>query len=222
MRTSVLLADEDPFELLTLGSALRLHGVTVVGEAKSQEMAENLILKLAPDVVVADISHDGANVVNLCHKFRRTIPTVGIVLITNSPDLRLLGIDYKTLPTGALVILKKALADLTALCRAIEESVASVLAGEQTRWAIAPQEIGKKTRESNIQELTDSQVQILRLVVEGFSNAQIGRIRFVSEKAVEQMITRIAQQLSIRYDRSINLRACLVSEYYKSIGAGEK
>lgn len=222
MRTNVLLADEDPFELLMLGSALRLHGITVIGEAKSQEMAESLVEKLIPDVVVVDISQNDSCGIELCNKFRKTNPTVGIVLMTNCPDLRLIGIDHKSLPAGALVVSKKAVADLTVICSAIEESISTVLSGDEMRWAVAPPESSKKTRESNIKELTDAQVQILRLVVAGCSNAEIGRIRFVSEKAVEQMITRIAAQLSIRYDRNINLRACLVSEYYKSIGTGEK
>lgn len=222
MRTSVVLADGDSFELLALGSALRLHGVTVIGEAKSNQLAESLVEKLAPDVALIDISRNGPDGIELCNKLRKSKPDIGIVIITDCPDLRLLGVDQKSFPIGAQVILKKSVANFTSICSAIEYSITAVLEREEMKWAIENTSIPKKARESIVKELTDSQVEILRLVVEGCSNAEIGRIRFVSEKAVEQMVARIAQQLSISYDRKMNLRARLVSEYYKSIGAGEK
>lgn len=221
MRTSVVLADNNPFELLALGDALRMHGVTVVGEAESKELAQSLVDKLHPDAAIVNISLDGPSGIELCNGLRKSKPDIGIVIITDCPDLRLLGVDQKSFPVGAQVILKKSVANFTSIRSVIENSVTAVLKGENVKWAVEAHIVSKKNRASTVKELTDSQVEILRLVVEGCSNAEIARIRFVSEKAVEQMVARIAQQLSISYDRKMNLRARLVSEYYKSIGAGE-
>ena len=67
--------------------------------------------------------------------------------------------------------------------------------------------------------LTDAQVQTLRLVADGFTNAQIGRVRYTSEKAVEQIVSRVAQEFDIQPDRNRNMRVQLVNEYYKWLGA---
>ncbi len=48
--------------------------------------------------------------------------------------------------------------------------------------------------------MTDTQIQTLRLVATGLSNAEIGRVRFVSEKSVEQIVARIAGHFAIAPD----------------------
>jgi DNA-binding CsgD family transcriptional regulator len=70
-----------------------------------------------------------------------------------------------------------------------------------------------------ISHLTDLQIDTLRLVANGLTNAEIGRIRFVSEKAIEQMVSRIALILDVQPDKTKNLRVQLVGEYLKWIGA---
>jgi DNA-binding NarL/FixJ family response regulator len=69
-----------------------------------------------------------------------------------------------------------------------------------------------------ISDLTDVQIETLRLVAQGLSNSEIARVRFVSEKSVEQIVARIAQQLRISPERGRNLRVILTSEYFKWAG----
>ena len=72
---------------------------------------------------------------------------------------------------------------------------------------------------SILHHLTDIQIETLRLVATGMSNAEIGRTRFVSEKSVEQIVARVAQHLGIIADRNHNLRVLMAGEYFKWIGA---
>jgi hypothetical protein len=44
-------------------------------------------------------------------------------------------------------------------------------------------------------------------------------MRFVSEKAIEQLVSRIAMVLNVQPDRTKNLRVQLVGQYFKWIGA---
>jgi DNA-binding NarL/FixJ family response regulator len=67
--------------------------------------------------------------------------------------------------------------------------------------------------------LSDIQVETLRYVAEGFTNAEIGRARFVSEKAIEQVLSRVAISLNIQPDHRKNMRVQLINEYMKWIGA---
>jgi DNA-binding NarL/FixJ family response regulator len=56
-------------------------------------------------------------------------------------------------------------------------------------------------------------------VAEGLTNAEIGRLRFVSEKAIEQILSRVAITLNIQPDHRKNMRVVLVNEYMRWIGA---
>jgi DNA-binding NarL/FixJ family response regulator len=67
--------------------------------------------------------------------------------------------------------------------------------------------------------LTNTQAEVLRLVASGMTNAQIGRTRYVSEKSVEQVISRVAQELHVHPDANKNMRVQLVGEYYRWLGA---
>jgi len=67
--------------------------------------------------------------------------------------------------------------------------------------------------------MTDTQIETLRLVATGLSNAEIGRTRFVSEKSVEQIVARIAGHFAIAPDRTRNLRVLIAGHYYKWVGA---
>jgi DNA-binding NarL/FixJ family response regulator len=69
-----------------------------------------------------------------------------------------------------------------------------------------------------LSELTDVQIETLRLVAHGLSNSEIARVRYVSEKSVEQIVARVAQHLGIAPDRSRNLRVVLTGEYFKWLG----
>ena len=77
----------------------------------------------------------------------------------------------------------------------------------------------ERAMENMISQLTDLQIDTLRLVANGLTNAEISRMRFVSEKAIEQIVSRIALVLNVQPDRTKNLRVQLVGEYFKWIGA---
>ena len=72
---------------------------------------------------------------------------------------------------------------------------------------------------SVLSDFTDIQIETLRLLATGLSNAEIGRRRFVSEKSVEQIVARIAQHFDFLPDRTKNLRVLLTGEYFKWLGA---
>jgi DNA-binding NarL/FixJ family response regulator len=57
--------------------------------------------------------------------------------------------------------------------------------------------------------LTHVQRDTLRMVSEGLSNSEIARVNFVSEKAVEQMVSRIAQSFNISQNPAQNMRVLL-------------
>ena len=218
MNERVLVVVDDGFELSTLVPALRLHEMDIIGEARSESMALNLLHRLQPDVVLLDMHIAGISAIKIAINLRKSKPNVGLVILESCSDVRLLGDRHVDIPVGTKLILKKSATDILILCAAIAEAKDSAATGQEVAWINGSVSMAEKTMQGLVAHLTDAQVQTLRLVADGLTNAQIGRVRFTSEKAVEQIISRVAQELNIHPDRNRNMRVQLVNEYYKQLG----
>ena len=219
MNERVLVVIDDGFELSTLVPALRLHDMDIIGEARSESVAMNLLHRLQPDVVLLDMHIAGVSAIKIAINLRKSQSEVGIVILESCSDIRLLGDRNVEIPMGTKVILKKSATDLLILCATIADSKVSAAEGQEVSWINGSVSIYEKSLQELLLHLTDAQVQTLRLVADGFTNAQIGRVRYTSEKAVEQIISRVAQEFNIQPDRNRNMRVQLVNEYYKWLGA---
>ena len=216
---TVLVASDDAFELATLSAALRLQAVNIVAEASTAEIAENLYKFLSPQVALIDLQFAGADALALVSKFRKVNPLLGVVLMTACPDLRLLGLIEKQIPQGTQVILKRSIADLVVVSQAINRSIEAINEKEKMTWVNSHGSLHENAFNSILSEFTDIQIETFRLLAQGLSNSEIAKVRFVSEKSVEQIVARIAQHLKVLPDRTQNLRVVLTGEYFKWIGA---
>ncbi len=217
--TRVLLIGSDAFELATLSASLRLHSVNIVGEASHLFLAENLFHSLQPEIILISLHPPGEEVIGLLQRVRRLDPSLGIVIVTSCPDLRLIGLQDKNIPQGSKIILKRALSDLSVITAAIAESREATKGDSHLKWINSHTTVHESSLINTMKNLTDIQIETLRLVAQGLSNSEIARVRFVSEKSVEQIVGRIAQQLSISPDRGRNLRVLLAAEYFIWLGA---
>jgi len=215
----VMIASDDAFELTTMSAALRLHGINVVGEASNKVIAENTFRSLQPEVLIIDLTFADTKAVEIINAFRKINPILGIVLMTACPDLRLFGVSEKTLPKGVEIVLKRSVADLGVLSFAITQSLEPSSMGGSAQWVRAHASLHENAFITILSDFTDIQVATLRLVAQGLSNSEIAKVRFVSEKSVEQIVARIAQHLKVTPDRSRNLRVVITGEYFKWIGA---
>ena len=219
MTFRVLVINDDAFELATLSAALRLHTINVIGEANNLAVAESLFRSLQPEVLVIDIHFDGQEAITLVKKLRKLNPALGIVFTTACPDLRLLGIASKDVPHGSQVILKKSISNLEVIATSIRNSISIAETKSPVAWVDSQGSPHENAFASVLGAMTDTQIETLRLVATGLSNAEIGRVRFVSEKSVEQIVARIAGHFAIAPDRTRNLRVLIAGHYYKWIGA---
>ena len=219
LNPTVLVASDDSFKLSTLSAALRLHSINVVAEARTSEIAENLHKYLSPEVVVIDMQFTDNDSIALVSKFRKINPSLGIVLLTACADLRLIGFKEIEIPEGAQVLLKKSISDLGVLNNAIIRSIAAVDSHEKMSWVDGLGALHDEGSKTILDGFTDIQISTFRLLAQGFSNSEIAKLRFVSEKSVEQIVARIARHLRISPDRTHNMRVVLTGEYFNLIGS---
>jgi DNA-binding NarL/FixJ family response regulator len=219
MSERVLVVVDDAFEMSTLVAALRLHEIDVIGEAKSESVGLNLLRRLQPDVILLDLNIAGISAVKVAVNMRKVNQNIGIVILNSCSDLRLLGDSNDDVPAGTKILIKKSIVDFTVLCTAINESKVSAIEKHKVVWINGNTSLQEQGVMALMAHLTNTQAEVLRLVADGMTNAQIGRTRYVSEKSVEQVISRVAQELNVQPDTNMNMRVQLVGEYYRWLGA---
>ena len=218
MRDRVLVIIDDPFELSSVGTALKMHGVDVVAEALKKSTAINLFRSLQPHVLLIDMYKSQEHSVDIAHAIRKEAPGIGVVILVPCADMRLIGEDLAQMPAGTLLVLKDTLSNLAALCDVISAS-RIFEADQKVSWVNGGITLSDQESHGLMSSLSDIQIQTLRYAADGLTNAEIGRLRFVSEKAIEQVLSRVATALDIQPDHRKNMRVQLVNEFHKWIGA---
>ncbi len=218
MSDRVLVVIDDPFELFSVSAALKMHGVDVVAEARKKSTAISLFRSLQPNVVLIDMHKSQEHSVDIAHAIRKEASEIGVVILVPCADMRLIGEDLAQMPAGSLLVLKDSLSNLSSLCDVISASRVFE-AGQKVAWVNGGITLKDKESHGLMSSLSDIQIQTLRYAADGLTNAEIGRLRFVSEKAIEQVLSRVAIALNIQPDHRKNMRVQLVNEFHKWIGA---
>ena len=218
MSDRVLVIIDDPFELSSVGAALKLHGVDVVAEARKKSTAINLFRSLQPHVLLIDMHKSQEHSIDIALAIRKEAPGIGVVILVPCADMRLIGEDLLQMPAGTLLVLKDSLSNLVSLCDVISAS-RTFEKDAPVAWVNGGITLRNKESHSLMSSLSDIQIQTLRYAADGLTNAEIGRLRFVSEKAIEQILSRVAIALNIQPDHRKNMRVQLVNEFHQWIGA---
>ena len=214
MLERVLILTCKVYENTLLADALRLHKVNVIGSAHDLATAENMVRNLNPDVIIIDIHYKNLEYITFALEQRKLRPHLGFLFLISTPDLRMFGLSENQIPYGSQILLRETVADMALFCDAITRAHDRAATGKEYEW------FGSHSREhhhamvSSLDELTDAQMDTLLLIVAGKSNSEIGRLRYVTEKSVEQMVSRIAQHLGVVADKNENLRVLITREYF--------
>jgi DNA-binding NarL/FixJ family response regulator len=203
----VLVLEDDAFTRLSIVSALRHSGITVVTESGVAGEAVIDAERTLPHVAVLDLHlGKGPTGIDVARSLRRNNPRIGIVMLTSYDDPRLLDTSLPALPAGTQYVTKKSVTDVGVLVDAINASLSAT--------AVRPSRVD----ENSLAALTDVQVEILAMIAEGASNQEIAKRRFTSEKSVEATIARIARTLKISKDATSNQRVQLTLAYLRARG----
>jgi DNA-binding NarL/FixJ family response regulator len=194
----VLVVDDHDLFRTGLRNLLEEQSVNVVGEAENGEAAIRLASDLAPDVVIMDLNMPGAGGVETTRRLASLAPLSRVVVLTISAD------DddvMNAVMAGACGYLLKD--------SSIQELIAGIRAAAAGESLISPQIAAKLLQRLRAQskdvdaaetiraELSDRELEVLKLIANGKDNAQIARDLFISPKTVKNHISNILMKLQI-------------------------
>lgn len=197
----VLLVDDDDFTRMTLRAVLASLDYDVIGDAANVVAAMDLARAGRPDLAVIDLDlGEGPTGIDLAHGLRTLVPAIGLVMLSSYADPRLIGRRTRPLPDGTQYLTKQNVGDARVLDEALRRSLdrdGSAVTTEGT-------------------PLTDAQIEMMRLISAGYSNAEIAKRMWITEDGVNRAVTRLVKQLGLQVSKEHNTRV-LISRAYAGL-----
>src|SRR5919204_3053139 len=194
----VLIVDDHDLFRTGLRNLLEEQGVQIIGEAASGNEALRLVRELAPDVVVMDLNMPGMTGVEATRQISTLAPLTRVVVLTISDQ------DSDVMDAilaGACGYLLKD-ASIQELMQGIEAAAVGESLISPTIAAKVLRRVRSQSSQPDIErtiraELSDREIEVLKLIANGKDNAQIAADLHISPKTVKNHISNILMKLQI-------------------------
>jgi NarL family two-component system response regulator LiaR len=166
---------------------------SIIGEADSGEAMVRLIAEHVPDIVLMDLVMAGIGGVEATRQIKRVSPHTQVIVLTSYDDDEYI---FPALRAGALSYILK---DVS--INELAETIRKASRGESVLHprvaARVVQEMQHERRDipSLFTELSTRELEVLRLIADGLSNATIAEKLVISEKTVKVHVSNILSKL---------------------------
>lgn len=167
----------------------------VVGESDSGERAVDIVRQLVPDVILMDLMLPGIDGVEATRMVKNISPRTQVVVLTSYHDDSLI---FPALKAGAISYILKDM-KMDKLAEAITKAHHGEVILHPKVASRVLQNIRKDRDEDSIiyTELTDRELDVLKLIANGYSNSQIAGELVISENTVKGHVSNILSKLHL-------------------------
>lgn len=206
MATRIGILEDDTLTRAAISDSLSRLGFEIAISAGSASEFLSMQRIQSIDAALLDLHlGEGPTGLDVAVALRKLDKSMGIVMLTSFEDPRILRAGLDSMPAGCRYLVKQKITDLEQLKTEIEKACSdpgSPLQGFQ----------------SPLEQLSNDQVEILRLIADGYSNSEIAKERFMSEKTVESHIAKIIKTLRLRNKPGGNSRVHMAQVYFEARG----
>jgi DNA-binding NarL/FixJ family response regulator len=190
----VLVADDHPLFRDGMRGLLESVGIEVAGEAGRGDEAVRLAGELQPDVVLMDLNMPGLNGIEATRRIVDAMPRANVLVVTMHEDDESV---FAALRAGARGYLLKGASQEETLraIRAVGNGEAIFgpgIAARVMQYFAAP-----RAAPQLFPELTEREVEVLRLIAQGRTNQEIADGLVLSLKTVRNHVSNICGKLQV-------------------------
>lgn len=193
---SILIVDDHEVVRNGIRSYLEtIKDFDVVGEAESGEKAVKMVSELIPDIVLLDLIMPGMDGVETTRQIKKISPRTQVVVLTSyHEDVHI----FPALKAGAISYILKDM-KMEKLVDALQRAVRH----EVTLHPLVAERVLQNIRGDDSEEpalfteLTERELDVLRLIAKGMTNSQIAEALVISENTVKGHVSNILSKLHL-------------------------
>lgn len=172
-------------------------GIGVTGEAADGMALLKVLSRQTPDLVILDITMPGLSGIEIAREIRRRWPRLAILFLSMHKKKEYL---KRALATGArgYMIKENTAEELLAAIAAIRRGGTYVSPTLINAFSTDIIDIFRDNSSRTKDPLTPRERQVLKLIAEGYTNAQIGELLFISERTVHRHRANIRSKLQLK------------------------
>ncbi|MCZ8513648.1 response regulator transcription factor [Paenibacillus filicis] len=195
MTIKVLLVDDHEMVRIGLAAVLSTEDdIEVVGEASGGQEGIRLAQEYKPDVVLMDLVMEGMDGIETTRKLLQLHPDCKVIVLTSFIDDEKI---YPVIEAGAFSYLLK-----TSRAGEIAQAIRSAVKGQSVLESQVASKLMNRFRQPKAaaqphEELTEREMEVLRLIASGKSNQDVADELFIGVKTVKFHVTNILAKLGV-------------------------
>ncbi|KGF72400.1 NagC family transcriptional regulator [Neosynechococcus sphagnicola sy1] len=190
----ILIVEDDPMMQLGLEQSLEAYPqITIVGQAEDGYLGVEAALRLQPDIVVMDIGLPRLDGIAATQQIKAALPQTHVVMLTSH-----------TTETEVIAALSSGADAYCIKGTSVDQLLAAIAAAQEGATYLDPQiarrvveHLKPPTPASNIGHLSHRELEVLKLMVEGYSNPEIATALYLSPNTIKTHIRGIMNKLAV-------------------------
>jgi DNA-binding NarL/FixJ family response regulator len=202
-KTRVFVVDDHPIVRQGLSQLInREPDMMVCGEAEDARTALEAIAPLKPDILIVDVSLEGPDGIELLKTIRARDSKLPVLMLSMHDESLY---AERALRAGANGYIMKQEATDRVLIAIRQLLAGEVYVSDRMAQKMVHQFIGRSgvAKRSTIEELTDRELEVFRLIGQGHGTRQIAEELHLSVKTVESYYAHIKEKLSLKNAREL-------------------
>lgn len=190
----ILIVEDDPLMQLGLEQSLQDYPqITVVGVAEDGYLGVAAALRLKPDLIVMDIGLPRLDGIAATKQIKAELPNVRVVMLTSH-----------TSETEIIAALSSGAESYCIKGASLDRLIAAIAAAQEGATYLDPQiarqvieHLKPPVPQGNIGHLSNRELEVLKLMVDGKSNPEIAAVLYLSANTIKTHVRGIMNKLAV-------------------------